>query len=161
MERSNVTGNWRYLTLHDRASINEAIAQQHNASQYIAMAGRYLIPQKEDDSNTNMKWEAKEGVLIGNKIKGRAGTFKVALSITEMELMIMEGTNNIIAHFFLNGKTMYEGFLWLREQILNYGIDKDLLKMEMHYRIPYHDIQQDAVFSLYPSLYVTNCIEYQ
>lgn len=99
MERSNVIDNWRYLSLHDKPSINKAIAQQHNAAQYIAMAGNYLIPQKEDDSNTHMKWEAKEGVLLGNKIKGRAETFQVALSITELELMIMEGKSNIAAIF--------------------------------------------------------------
>lgn len=161
MERSNVIDNWRYLTLHDRPSINEAVAQQHNASQYIAMAGKYLIPKKEDDSNTNMKWEAKEGVLIGNKIQGRAESFQVALSITELELMIMEGNKNVVAHLFLNGKTKYEGFLWLREQVMNYGIDKDILRMEMHYRLPYHDIQQDAVYSLYPRVAFQETADYR
>lgn len=161
MERSNVIDNWKYLTLQDRSSINEVIAQQHNASQYLAMAGKYLIPAKKDDSNTNMKWEPKEGVLVGRKIEGRGDAFQVALSITEMELMIMEGANNIVAHLFLNGKTKYEGFLWLREQIMNYGIDKDLLKMEMHYRIPYHEIQQDGVYSLYPRVAFQETADYR
>ena len=52
----NTKKDWELLTLPFNEELNEALQQQHHAPQYIALVGHYLIPQKADDSNTNMEY---------------------------------------------------------------------------------------------------------
>ena len=44
---------WKALALAFNQKLNDALQQQYHATQFIAMAGRHLIPQQPDDSNTN------------------------------------------------------------------------------------------------------------
>jgi hypothetical protein len=60
--------NWKTLTLPFNDDLNDALQQQHHASQFIALVGRHLIPQQPDDSNTNMQYLLDKELLVGNEL---------------------------------------------------------------------------------------------
>ena len=60
--------NWKLQTLPFGDEMKNALQQQHHAAQYLALAGRHLIPQQPDDSNTNMEFIPETGMLVGNSL---------------------------------------------------------------------------------------------
>jgi len=49
--------DWQMLTMPFNTTLNEVLSQHYFGAQFIAMAGRHLIKQRDDDSNTSMVFE--------------------------------------------------------------------------------------------------------
>ena len=46
--------DWQLLTTAYHSGLDEVLFQQYFGAQFLAMAGRHLIKQRDDDSNTSM-----------------------------------------------------------------------------------------------------------
>lgn len=115
--------------------LNKAQLTLHHAAQFIAISGKYLLEEKEDDSHTNMSWDAKASTFYGGSINDRA---RVGLHIPSLSLKISGPTGIELASYPLIGKTKQEGLVWIQQALQLKQIDTTSLKMEMHYDIPEH-----------------------
>ena len=79
--------NWKIQSLPFDEDMQDALMQQHNTAQFIAKVGRHLIPQKADDSNTNMEFIPEENLLLGNAMPNG---MRVALHLSELRLLIID-----------------------------------------------------------------------
>lgn len=135
---------WKLLIRTFDNSMLEALQEQHHAAQFIAMAGRHLIPQQPDDSNTNMEFLTDTGLLAGHElVKG----VRLALHLSEMKFCIL--TPSGCAHEVpLAGKTKQEVFEEIKNMLVEAGVNTARLKYELHYEIPEHPLDKGAVFTM-------------
>ncbi|MBT7464391.1 MAG: hypothetical protein HN686_10435 [Bacteroidetes bacterium] len=125
--------------------IHEALIQQHHASQYVGMAGWYLLPQLPDQSNTNMGYVAESKMLVGNTLPNG---LSVGLQLSSLQLhLIREGktTNKAIS---LIGKTQEAVYKELREALEQNGVDTSNLLNKPNNPIPSHDLHVGGMFSI-------------
>jgi hypothetical protein len=125
--------------------LHEALQQQHHAAQFIAMAGRHLIPQQADDSNTNMQYVPNGYLLLGNALPDGQ---RVALQLTDLKLLVFDKGHRLKKVITLEGKTKQQVFDELKQSLSDMGVDVTGFKNELHYEIPGHPLDQGAVFSV-------------
>lgn len=126
-------------------NINDALQQQHHATQFIAMVGHHLIPQQADDSNSNMEYIPEENLLLGNALPNG---MRVGLHLVYLKLLILDKENDINKTIELIGKTKQQVFVELAQNLADVGIEVSNLKNELHYKIPAHPLDEGAVFSV-------------
>ncbi len=140
----NITkNNWKLQSLPFDKEIKEALEYQHHAAQFIAMVGRHLIPEKPDDSNTNMEYIPEGNLLLGNEMPNG---IRVALQLTELKLYILDSHGNTKKLISLEGKTQNNVFVELSQNLADLGVDITNFKNELHYDIPSHPVNMGAEF---------------
>lgn len=137
--------NWKTLTLSFNDDLNDASQQQHHASQFIALVGRYLIPQQPDDSNTNMQYLLDKEMLVGNAL---ANGMRLALQLTDLTLYILDKDNKHKSEISLVGKITQQVFEEVKQTFAEFGVDTSNLKNELHYEVPTHDLINGASFTI-------------
>ena len=137
--------NWNTLTLSFNDELNDASQQQHHASQFIALVGRYLIPQQPDDSNTNMRYLLDKELLVGNAL---ANGMRLALQLTDLNLNILDIDNKHKSEISLVGKSTQQVFEEVKKSFADFGVDTSNLKNELHYEVPTHDLLDGASFTI-------------
>ncbi len=134
---------WKLLTLKfDKDNLN-ALMLQYQAAQYIAMAGRHLIPQKPDDSNTNMQYIFNKDMLVGNLISDK---LCLSLHLVDFSLHLIDKQLNSILKIELEGKTKEQIFSELKEAFNQQGIDVTKFSQELHYEIPETGLDRNGLF---------------
>lgn len=142
--------NWKTLTLSFNDDLNDALQQQHHASQFIALVGRHLIPQLPDDSNTNMDYLVNEESLIGNPL---SRGLRVGLQQTDLTLYFHREEQGYLGEIPLVGKTKKEVFSELKYKLSELEADSSHLKNELHYEIPDHPLEKGAVFIIRDNIF--------
>ncbi len=137
--------NWKKLTLPYNENLSDALQQQHHASQFIALVGRYLVPQQPDDSNTNMQYLFDKELLVG---KALANGMRLALQLTDLTLYILDKDNKHKSEISLVGKITQQVFDEVKQTFAECGVDTSNLKNELHYEIPTHDLINGASFTI-------------
>jgi hypothetical protein len=148
MDKKN--DNWKAFTLTFDDHYNDALRQQHHAVQFIALVGRHLIPQKPDDSNTNMQYFPEREMLLGNELSNQ---YRIGLKLSTLELFLLDKELNQIRHISLVGKTRIQVFEELKNVLSESDIDISNLKDELHYDIPAHSVASGAAFTTENSIY--------
>lgn len=128
--------------------MQEASNTLHHAAQFIALAGKYFIPEKADDSHTNTNWYPQKNWLVGNTIETPSGKIRVALDYPLLVLLISDIDLKPIFEVALDGKTRMEVFGWLQEKLKIKGLDVSAFKPELHYEIPDHPVMHGDVFKM-------------
>jgi len=134
---------WKFLKPVDREKINHAGLVIHHAAQFPAMAGKYLVAQKPDDSNTNMEWIPERNIFAGNLIGNR---LKAGLDPLQLHLLILDKDHKTLHHLPLEKYTGKEVFEWMKEKLASHGLDVIALKDVMHYEIPPLKMNEDRPF---------------
>ncbi len=142
---------WKQLSLPFKGELRNALLQQHHAAQFIALAGRHMIPQQADDSNTNMQYQAERELIIGNKL---TGGMRIALHLPDLELYITDQENNSKSEIQLSGKTKQQVFEQLKQNLADLNVDVSKFSNEMHYELPDHELDKGAVFSISEKKYI-------
>jgi len=114
------------------------------------MAGRYLIPQAADDSNTSMQYCPERQMLTGSPL---AGGFRLGLFLTRLEIMLLDAEYTPVATILLEGKDRRQAFKAIKQMLETSGIAASELKDKMHYEIPYHRIQDGYPFTIFDQKY--------
>ena len=142
----NWPGNiWQVQTYEFSEGIYDALQQQHHAAQFIALTGRYLVKQRADDSNTNMKYLPEEKLMIGNPL---SNSMSLALHLPDLVLYLLESQSILHDEIRLVGKSKKQVFEILNEILTDSRIDTFALKNELHYQIPPHILDEDSVFTV-------------
>ncbi len=137
--------NWKALTLAFNQELNDALQQQYHATQFIAMAGRHLIPQEADDSNTNMQYLPDQELLAGNKL---SSGLRLALHLTDLKLCFLDQTGKCKNEISLIGKSKLQVFEELKKSLAGLGINISKFKNELHYEMPAHELDSGSAFSI-------------
>ncbi len=126
-----------------KKEINDAQLVLHHASQLVAIAGKYLLAEQDDDSHTNMKWDQESSTFLGHLINSRA---RVGLHVPTLAPKVLGPSNLELASLPLSGKTKKEALIWLKQALQLKQIDADAMKPEMHYEIPEHKTDHGKAF---------------
>ena len=139
----NIT--WKPITMSFNQELNEALQQQHQAVQLIAIVGRHLITQEEDDSNTNMQYYPEQKMMVGNALENG---LRVAVDIDSMYLKVLDKELQTKKQFALEGKSKKMAIEKLRNILWDLNVDVSSFKDELHYELPKHKLNKDGVFSI-------------
>lgn len=143
MNKQNL--DWRLLSLPYNEGVNKVLQQHYHAAQFIAMAGRHLIKQEEDDSNTNMEYLAAQEMLIGNYLPNG---FRISLHLNKLNLCVMDSKNQCKNTLTLVGKTKVQVFEELKNLLEESGINILNFINALHYELPKHELNDGATFSV-------------
>jgi len=149
---------WKLLRLEYNKELNDVLLQQHHAAQFIALAGRYLIPQQADDSNTNMHYDLDRKMLVGNEL---TDGLRLSLQITDPMICVLNDRFDCVCKISLEGKTKHKVFIELNDALAGSGIDVSGFKNELHYEIPEHPLDKGAIFSENNPQYVQEIAYYR
>ncbi len=134
---------WELLQLKFNKDLHQALMLQHQAVQYIAMAGRHLIPQEPDDSNTNLQYIFNKNMLVGNPVSDK---LRVGLHLIDFNLHILDTDFASKGTIQLEGKSKEQVFKELKEEIGKHNIDVSTFTRELHYEIPEGALDKDDKF---------------
>ena len=149
---------WKALTLAFNQELNDALQQQYHATQFIAMAGRHLISQQPDDSNTNMQYLPDQELLAGNELSNGLG---LALHLTDLKLCFVDQAGKCKNEISLVGKSKLQVFEELNKVLAGLGIDVSNFKNELHYEIPSHKLDSGGSFIITDSKLFEENIKYR
>jgi len=136
--------SWKHLTRNFDERIKNTLLQQHHASQFIALAGKYLIPQQTDDSNTNMQYQIAGEWFIG---KDLGWGLRIALYLPEFKLLILDKENTILRELTLISRTKAEIFGELKQNLSDLNIGVSEFTNKLHYELPTHNLDNKAIFT--------------
>ncbi len=136
---------WKPITKVFNQELNDALQQQHQAVQLIAMVGRHLIEQQDDDSNTNMQYYPEQKMMVSNELENG---LRVAVDLESLYLKILDKDFQIKKQFAFEGKSKKMAIEKLRNTLWDLNVDVSNFKDELHYEIPKLDLDKAGVFSI-------------
>ncbi len=142
---NHIEFNWHELVVPDIRSLEPVRDQLHNAVQFIAAAGKYIIESRPDDSHTSMSWDSDLSLFLSEPITSGSG-FYIALSPASFELSILDKQKNIIESCSLDQKNREFILMWMKSSLGKLGINIDNLSLKLHYDIPDHPLAHGANF---------------
>lgn len=134
---------WKTLESTDQKRLNHENNLHHQAIQFIALAGKYLLPDKEDDSHTSMIWNEALNSYTGNVLPQNR---RVAVRLPDLSLCIYDEKDYVVQAMEMNGCTWSELYDWMEKALQANSIDTKNLDTTLHYEIPNHGIYETASF---------------
>lgn len=87
---------------------NNSDRQIHWLSQVLAKANRAYVPEQEDDSHTNLYFDAIGTRILGRWIDGPAGKMALGLDLKSLTFQWLDEGQNILSEFSALNKNMDE-----------------------------------------------------
>lgn len=140
----NKQSNWGLLSHEFDNNLKNVLLQQHLAAQFIALTGRYLIPQKPDGSNINMQYISEKEILFGNY---HPDGWTVGIQLRNLTVLILDKNEKSKAEIPLEGLTFNEAFNEFKEALQSLGIDVSGLKTEQPYDLPTNGLREGKFFN--------------
>lgn len=140
--------SWVPLTeIDDIEKFNEAEAYIHRAAQFPAAIGRNYLPHKDDDSNTNLKWNPLTGVLSSRIIPRKDGDdFQLGIDVEKFELIFQNGLGEELNTIRLNGQTKEQLMTSIQVELDALGMDSHQMDFISHYEVPEHEVDKGHPF---------------
>ena len=139
--------NWEPVESIPLEELVKTREQLHHAIQAIAAAGKYLIPNRSDDSHTSLHWNENDQAFEGESIS-LDPSLRVGLRPSDLSFYLTDSKSGIQSEFTLNNKTLGQGFSWMSEQLKNTGLDISDLNLKLHYEIPSKTFSPDQPFKI-------------
>ncbi len=159
MIQKEITVNkWQSLSVHLNKDLENVLQQYHHAAQFIALAGRYLIPKKPDGSNINMQFLPEKEMLIGNQ---HPDGWAVGLRLKDLTVEILDKNRYVQAEILLEGKSFDEAFQEFKTKLQNSGIDISGLKTEQPYELSTDALKEGKYFTIGSDDAVSENIRYR
>jgi hypothetical protein len=127
--------------------LNDTIDVVHHAVQLIAISGRFLSKPKEDDSHTAMEYSRTHNMMVGTKLEGDKSV-RIALDIINLNLHILDTRLHSLVKYDLKDRKKEDGFQFLKKELMAFGLDTTLMKMETHFNIPDHPAGRGVPFTI-------------
>ncbi|GET24417.1 hypothetical protein [Prolixibacter sp. NT017] len=140
-----VKNKWQQLTADFIHEIENNLRQQHLAAQFVALAGRYLIPKKPDGSNINMQYLPEKEILLGNQ---HPDGWSVAVKLRNLTIQILDKNQHAQAEIPLDGKSFGDAFQEFKTKLQNSGIDISGLKTEQPYQLSTDALKEGKYFAI-------------
>lgn len=119
--------------------LTETRLQLHWASQLVAAVGSSLVSPKPDDSHTALTCDVERSLLLSAATE-TSPRRRVALSVPDFRLVLLDDELRELAGWTLDGKTLQQGLDWL-------GVELSASPLSVpDYDMPRHAIQDGAAF---------------
>lgn len=158
---NNILKSWKFLSVHQFDELAKASNTLHHAAQFIALAGKYLLAEEADDSNTTAIWLNEKNWLAGNKLEYPGGYIRVILDYPNFKLLIANEKFEVLEHKQIAGSTKLELFCWLKNQLQKLGLDANPLMETMHYEMPEHKVDEGEPFIMLPADLIMELANYR
>ena len=126
----------------DKSLLNYCEEYIHRASQFLAMLGKNYLEDQPDDSNANIEFDSSSASILSREIESE---ISLSLNIPNWKFEMMKGGKKQ-SEKALTGMTKQSLFEWLRDQLLDQGINGEKLKFIDHYEVPDHVIDHGQAF---------------
>ncbi len=140
-----LTTYWSEVIPHPISALSHATLQYHHGTQFVAMVGKHLLPQKDDDSHTNMEWWSDKAAFAGRRIPADR-SFRLALETPNFQLAFYEDVRHKREALSLHGLSREDVLYWIRDIIHRRGLDVDQIDYITHYTLPDHPLLLGAPF---------------
>jgi len=154
----NKQSNWELLSHEFNYDLKNVLFQQYLAAQFIALAGRYLIPKKPDGSNINMQYIPEKEMLLGNL---HPDGWTIGVNLRKQTVQILDENNNSKTEISLEGKTFQEAFQEFKTALQNQGIDVSELNTKQPYELPNDGLKEGNYFAIGTDNAVAENIRYR
>jgi hypothetical protein len=125
--------------------LSDARKQLHHAAQLAAAAGISYLPAALDDSHTNLEWLEMSGMLTSNVIPSTK-PFRVGVRAADLMLALLDVDDRPLAMTALNGRTLENAAVWLKDRLREIGTDPSRYTLRRHYEIPHHPVADGTPF---------------
>ncbi len=130
--------SWNPLDLIPPTDLVAARLELHHAAQLVAIGiGRSFLPERSDDSHTNLFW--CDGAWWSREIPGSNG-LRAGLRPAELDLLLGDERLSLV------GKTRQQGLSWLRRGLDEQGLVGERAELDIHYDLPDHPVAEGAAF---------------
>src|SRR5690606_28353659 len=130
--------NWELLTHPVNNEIRQVMHIQHLAAQFLALTGRYLIPEIEDQDNITMMFVSEEEMFVGRQ---HPDGWLISLKLRNLTLQIRDNNMSVINEIHLEGRTFPEVLLEFKRKLQETGTDVTLLRTEQPYDLPFGQLK--------------------
>ncbi len=108
----------------------------HYLSQILAKAGRTFVPKKEDDSHTNLYFDAEKNWIEGRWIETDKGKIKLVLRITDFCMLWVDEEGEALQTVSSVKKLEHEVIKQLSKTPNQLGLDIGSFADPLHFEIP-------------------------
>ena len=150
--------DWKFLSLKFDKALEEVLMHQYFAAQYIAIVGRHLIPQREDDSNTSMHFDVGRQQLMGEKLKGEK---RMVLHLQDLTIRYTEKNTDAFHGLSMDGLTREKAYQGIKQMLDDHGVHTGPLTNELHYDLPEHPLLKGSLFNAGESHHISENISYR
>ncbi len=126
--------------------LTDARRQAHYAVQWVSRAARANLPSRDDDSHSNLGWEAARGALVSHDLAGPGGPVRVGLAMGGMVLHV-DCQGDGAGELPLDGHSDIEAGAWLDERLGLCGLQPAGL-VALPYDLENHALGQGAGFTV-------------
>lgn len=124
----------------------DARLELHHAAQLVSIAvGRALLPAREDDSHTALRWLEDRDQWQGEEVPSTGGV-RVGLRPADLLLTVGDADEPIASRLALGGRTRAEALDWLRLRLAERGVEPSLVKLDFHFAMPPHPVERGAAW---------------
>ena len=142
----NATYPWQQIIPQDAEAIRHGTEQYHHAVQFIALVGKSLLPERADDSQTNLEWWPDRSCFAGRRLSLQKPVYLV-FDTRSFELVGYTFARHPGEKLFLGGLNREEIMEWVKKWVLKNGGDPEKLEFISHYELPEHTLALGAKFS--------------
>jgi hypothetical protein len=132
---------WRTADRVGFLFLRNARLQAHYAAQWLARAARSYVPERPDESHTNLGWDDAFGGLVTHPLRNGS---RIGLKIADLALVVLGKTEQTLS---LDGRADAEVRAWLGDQLATGGLDAKKLDAPLSYDMPFHALQYGARYS--------------
>ena len=104
-------------------ALDKARALAHKGAQFPSMAARANLTAKDDDSHSNLSWNAAEARFLSQPIDHGDKTFRVGLSISPLRLMLID-EDQTLGVLELENVSCSDAVQWLDIRLEEVGLNK-------------------------------------
>ena len=133
--------HWKAVPRVNFIHLQAARLQVHYAVQWLARATRAFMPERPDDSHTNLGWDEALGGFVTHPLRDGS---RVGLKIADLTLVVLGKGEQPLS---LDGRADAEVCTWLGDQLATGGLDAKRLDAPLPYDMPFCALQYGARYS--------------
>ena len=149
---------WQSLSIPYDLGLHEAITQHHHAAQFLSLAGKQLIPQRDDDSHTSMQYHPENQRLMGEEI---APGVRLSLLLSDFSLGVVKNGILSASSVSLLGINQSNAFIKASHMLNLEGIKTIIFNSKLHYDMPDHELLHGSLFKENEAQFIQEHIKYR
>ncbi len=108
----------------------------HQISQVLAKLGRTYVPEKDDDSHTNLYWEPLQKRLLGRWISTSKGNVLPAIKLEQLTFQWLTTQMKAIDEVSFENKRLTELEVLIEKTLISLGLNIKNFREPLHFDIP-------------------------
>lgn len=114
--------------------------QMHGLAELIAMTNRNYVPEKADDSHTNLYFDALGNRLMGRWFGESSHEIMLCFNLNNGHLEWLDKQLQVISSLSVAGQTLDQLYSGMKKFIVSQGFEASAYNKPMHYKIPDYDL---------------------